>query len=80
MTDDVIASIADNCPAISVLNIGGVRSITDTSMKCLAKLEHLTSLNISHSETHKASSKSQILLVTYTVYLIIIMTCFKSLA
>ncbi|KDR17008.1 protein AMN1 homolog isoform X2 [Zootermopsis nevadensis] len=50
VTDEVMASIANSCPLLTELDIGGCSAVTDTSLKLLKKLQYLTSLNISHSQ------------------------------
>lgn len=52
VTDEVMASIANSCPLLTELDIGGCSAVTDTSLKLLKKLQYLTSLNISHSQVN----------------------------
>jgi hypothetical protein len=58
VTDEVTASIADNCPLLTELDIGSCSAVTDTSLKLLKKLKYLTALNISHSQVNMPISFS----------------------
>ncbi|XP_069696378.1 protein AMN1 homolog [Periplaneta americana] len=50
VTDQVTASIASSCPALTELDVGGCVALTDESLKMLSNLKNLCSLNISHSQ------------------------------
>jgi len=49
-TDTAIISLANNCPLLKVLNVGGCKRITDASLAALSKLYHLKSLNFSSTK------------------------------
>ena len=51
VTDDVIAAIAQSCPNLTELDVGGCHAITDAAPTALTKtLKRLTCLNLSGSQ------------------------------